>query len=150
MKQKRLKWSTLFFLFIGFLSACTALDLEAPSSSVTEGERYYAAEEVAEYVHLYEELPPNYLTKNEARDMGWLPAEGNLWEVTDEMVIGGDYFGNFEGLLPENPDRDYYEADVNYVGGHRNAERIVFSDDGLIFYTDDHYETFEQWYGEEE
>ena len=64
------------------------------------------------------------------------------------MSIGGDYFGNWEGLLPE--DYDYYEADINYEGGYRNAERIVYSEEGLIFYTDDHYASFEQLYGEEE
>ena len=62
------------------------------------------------------------------------------------MSIGGDYFGNYEGLLPEDDDRDYYECDIDYEGGYRNAKRIIFSDDGLIFYTEDHYESFEQLY----
>ena len=60
--------------------------------------------------------------------------------------IGGDYFGNYEGLLPEEDGRDYYECDIDYEGGYRNSKRIIFSDDGLIFYTEDHYESFEQLY----
>ncbi len=71
---------------------------------------------------------------------------GNLWDVTDEMSIGGDRFGNREGLLPDASGRKWYEADIDYDGGRRNAKRIVFSNDGLIYYTDDHYESFEQLY----
>ncbi|MGN1069057.1 MAG: ribonuclease domain-containing protein [Candidatus Fimadaptatus sp.] len=76
------------------------------------------------------------------------------------MSIGGDRFGNREGLLPDARGRQYYECDVNYDGGYRGGERIVFSSDGLIYYTCDHYNTFallyEGWYdpdaayGEEE
>ena len=101
---------------------------------------------VAEYIHKYNKLPSNYLTKNEARELGWESDKGNLWEVTDEMSIGGDKFGNREGLLPEKDGRIYYECDVNYKGGYRGAERIVYSNDGLIFYTNDHYESFTQLY----
>lgn len=74
-------------------------------------------------------------------DLGWSPKDGNLWDVTDRAVIGGDYFGNFEGNLPEG---NYKEADVNYKGGRRGAERIVFDEDTNIYYTKDHYETFER------
>lgn len=94
---------------------------------------YSSPEDVSLYLDTYDELPNNYLTKNEARELGWESSEGNLWEVTDEMLIGGDYFGNREGLLPEESNRDYYEADVNYEGGYRGAERLVYSNDGLIF-----------------
>lgn len=116
------------------------------SSSVIEGQSYSTKDEVAVYLHEFGELPPNYLTKKEAEALGWDNSEGNLWEVTDEMSIGGDHFGNYEELLPEKENRDYYEADINYDGGFRGAERIIFSNDGLIFYTDDHYESFEQLY----
>lgn len=101
---------------------------------------------VAEYIHKYNKLPSNYLTKNEARELGWESDKGNLWEVTDEMSIGGDIFGNREGLLPKKDGRIYYECDVNYKGGYRGSERIVYSNDGLIFYTNDHYESFTQLY----
>ena len=118
------------------------------SSGVTEGQSYSTKDEVAAYIHQFNELPPNYLTKDEAEALGWDNAEGNLWEVTDGMSIGGDYFGNREGLLPKQSGKTYYEADIDYDGGYRGAERIVYSNDGLIFYTDDHYESFEQLYGE--
>ena len=120
----------------------------ATSSGVTQGQPYSTKDEVAAYIHQFNELPPNYLTKDEAEALGWDNSEGNLWEVTDGMSIGGDYFGNREGLLPKKSGRSYYEADVDYDGGFREGERIVYSNDGLIFYTDDHYESFEQLYGE--
>jgi guanyl-specific ribonuclease Sa len=120
------------------------------SSGVTEGQSYSTKDEVAAYIRQFNALPPNYLTKDEAEALGWDNAQGNLWEVTDGMSIGGDFFGNREGLLPKKSGRTYYEADINYNGGYRGAERIVYSNDGLIFFTDDHYESFEQLYGEGE
>ena len=114
--------------------------------SVDEDGTYIDPYLVAEYIHKYNKLPSNYLTKNEARELGWESDKGNLWEVTDEMSIGGDMFGNREGLLPKKEGRIYYECDVNYNGGYRGAERIVYSNDGLIFYTNDHYESFTQLY----
>lgn len=107
-----------------------------------EGE-YLELDDVALYLVTYEELPSNYLRKSEAYDLGWEPDEGNLWDIAYGAAIGGDRFGNREGLLPDEPGRDWYEADVNYEGGYRGAERLVYSDDGLIYYTDDHYESFE-------
>ena len=101
---------------------------------------------VAKYIHTYNKLPSNFITKKEAAKLGWESDKGNLWEVTDKMSIGGDKFGNREGLLPKKEGRVYYECDVNYEGGFRGAERIVFFGDGLIFYTDDHYESFSQLY----
>lgn len=114
--------------------------------AVQEGQAYYRKDDVALYLHLYNTLPPNYITKNDAMDRGWDSREGNLWEVTDRMVIGGDRFGNREGLLPEKNGRQYYEADVDFEGGYRDAKRLVYSNDGLIFYTDDHYASFTQLY----
>lgn len=113
---------------------------------VEKGLSYSTKDEVAAYIHKFRELPPNYINKKEARDLGWDDAKGNLWEVTDRKSIGGDRFGNWEGLLPKADHRQYYECDVNYQGGYRSDERIVYSNDGLIFYTDDHYQTFEQLY----
>lgn len=117
--------------------------------TVTEDGIYTSKEEVAEYIYLYEKLPSNFITKKEAKKLGWDNSKGNLAEVAPGMSIGGDYFGNYEGNLPEEEGRDYYECDINYVSGYRGSERIVFSDDGLIYYTADHYETFELLYGEE-
>lgn len=110
---------------------------------------YTSKEDVALYLHLYGELPPNFITKSEAGDLGWQASKGNLWEVTEQKSIGGDRFGNREGLLPDKSDRQYYECDINYEGGYRGAERIVYSNDGLVYYTPDHYESFELLYGEE-
>ncbi|SEI80324.1 ribonuclease [Alkalibacterium gilvum] len=123
---------------------------EIRNDTIEEDGYYSTPEDVALYLHTYDELPNNYLTKDEARELGWKASEGNLWEVTEEMLIGGDYFGNREGLLPEEDGRDYFEADVNYDGGYRGAERLVYSNDGLIYYTDDHYDSFQQLFGEDE
>ena len=106
---------------------------------------YTSKEDVALYIHTYGCLPQNFMTKDEARDLGW--EGGSLEEFAPGMCIGGDRFGNYEGLLPD--DRDYTECDIDTLGAQkRGAKRIVFSDDGLIYYTDDHYESFELLYGE--
>ena len=111
---------------------------------------YSTPKEVAEYLHIYGQLPQNYLTKQQAKVLGWSAPEGNLWEVAEGMSIGGDRFGNREGCLPEVEGRAWYECDVNYAGGFRGAERLLYSNDGLIYYTNDHYESFTPIYGEEE
>lgn len=107
---------------------------------------YFTKDEVAAYIYKFHELPPNFITKKEAEDLGWDNSKGNLWEVTNKKSIGGDRFYNREGLLPEIDARQYYECDIGYHGGYRGAERVVYSNDGLIFYTDDHYESFERIY----
>lgn len=107
---------------------------------------YTTPEDVAEYIHLYGELPKNFITKKKAMGLGWESDKGNLWDVTDKGSIGGDSFGNREGLLPKANNRKYFECDINYNGGFRGAERIVYSNDGLIYYTKDHYKTFEKIY----
>lgn len=117
---------------------------QSDQAQVAEDGTYTRPEEVAAYIDQYDALPENYITKSEAEDRGWESSDGNLWEVAEGMSIGGDYFGNYEGLLPEED--DYREADVNYDGGFRGAERIIYSDDGDIYYTDDHYESFQQLY----
>ena len=113
------------------------------------GEEYTAPEDVAAYIYEWEELPPNFITKSEAQKLGWDSSKGNLWDVAYGKSIGGDRFGNREGLLPEG--EEYRECDVNYAGGYRDAERLVYSiDDYDIYYTDDHYESFSQVYSYEE
>ena len=149
----------MVILLLGFV-ACTGLEevvepVKVPEVEGTEVEiidengYYTSPEDVAFYLHIYGKLPDNYITKQDANDLGWDAQKGNLWEVTDKMSIGGNKFENREKLLPESDSRQYYEADVNYEGGYRGAERLVYSDDGLIFYTEDHYESFEQLYGED-
>ena len=114
--------------------------------SVTEDGEYTSRDEVAAYLHAFGHLPSNYITKRKAEAAGWDPKAGNLWEVAPGKSIGGSRFGNYEGSLPEADGRKYFECDIDYDGGSRNAKRIVYSSDGLIFYTDDHYRTFERLY----
>ena len=118
-------------------------------SDIEEDGTYTSKEDVSAYLVIYQHLPSNYITKKEAKALGWVSSEGNLDEVAPGMSIGGDYFGNYEGLLPEANGRDYYECDIDFDGTYRNSKRIVFSNDGLIYYTDDHYESFELLYGVE-
>lgn len=117
---------------------------ETDDGEIVRGEYYYTVDDVAYYLAEYDELPPNYMTKKEAETLGWISSEGNLWDVAPGACIGGDRFGNYEGLLPE--DADYTECDVNYYGGYRGGERLVYDTDGNIWYTADHYTTFEQLY----
>ena len=107
---------------------------------------YTSKDDVALYIHTYGQLPGNYITKQEAEYLGWDSREGNLDEVAPGKSIGGDRFGNYEGYLPKAKGRKYYECDVNYYGGYRGGERIVYSNDGYVFYTKDHYNTFETLY----
>ena len=118
----------------------------AADVSVTEEGIYTSKEEVAAYIHMFGHLPDNYITKREAEDLGWENREGNLWEVAPGKSIGGSRFGNYEGNLPEAANRKYFECDIDFEGGYRGAKRIIYSNDGLIFYTEDHYKTFEQLY----
>ncbi len=110
---------------------------------------YSSKEEVAFYLSLYGHLPSNYITKKEAEKLGW--KGGSLEPFAPGMCIGGNRFGNYEGLLPEKEGRFYTECDIDTLGAEkRGAKRIVFSNDGLIYYTEDHYQSFELLYGEEE
>ena len=160
LKKKLLKFFSfllLMVLSVSLFTGCTQEDAEfavdvltaVMETEVEEDGTYTSKEEVAEYLHTYGHLPSNFIIKKEAKKLGWVSKEGNLWEVAPGMSIGGDYFGNYEGILPEAEDRDYYECDIDFDGTYRNGKRIVFSNDGLIYYTEDHYETFELLYGEE-
>ncbi len=119
-----------------------------PGPTVEEDGWYSSKEEVALYIHLYGHLPGNYVTKREAQELGW--TGGSVERCAGEgTAIGGSRFGNYEGLLPEAEGRVYTECDIGTVGGtSRGAERVVFSNDGLVYYTGDHYESFELLYGE--
>lgn len=172
MKLKRCALSLLALLLV-FVSACSALspsqptgltdntgeadsgvssntDKETapeadPQSDIEYGKAYYDLENVVLYLDAFGELPPNYITKSRARDLGW---EGGPVEAFfTGGAIGGDSFGNREGLLPEAEGRYYTECDIDTLGASsRGAKRLVFSNDGLYFYTDDHYESFTQVY----
>ena len=122
-----------------------APETETQPESLAEDGSYTTKEDLALYIHTYGHLPGNFVTKEEARAAGW--DGGGLDGVLPGMCIGGDRFGNREGLLPEAAGRSWTECDVNTLhAGSRGAERIVFSNDGLIYYTGDHYDSFELLY----
>lgn len=155
IKSKRILFLSLIFLsalFLCFLlSGCTDIDTVAEDndipfsvaiSKLDPNGAYDSPDDVALFIHQYKKLPANYITKEEAQAAGWISSTGNLWEVAGQVSIGGDVFFNREGNLPQKNGRIWYECDVNYQGGYRGGERIVYSNDGLIFYTGDHYQTF--------
>jgi hypothetical protein len=122
------------------IEADTEPDQEAPA--IDENGSYTTKEDVALYIHTYGKLPSNFITKKEAEKLGW--SGGSLEPYAPGKCIGGNYFGNYEGLLP---DGDYKECDIDTLGRKkRGAKRIIYSDDGRIYYTDDHYESFTQLY----
>ena len=115
---------------------------------IDEDGTYNSVEDVSLYLYTYDHLPDNYITKQEARDLGW--SGGSVERYAPGCAIGGDRFGNREGLLPSEKGRTYYECDIDTIGEtSRGAKRIIFSSDGLIYYTEDHYESFTLLYGEE-
>ena len=148
---KKTGFGFLLVLILAFsLAGCGADDISSTTaiSGLDENGVYTTAEDVSAYLAVFGHLPDNFITKKEAKSLGW--DGGGLEPYAPGMCIGGDKFGNYEGLLPDAPDRQYYECDINTLGAKsRGAERLVFSNDGLIYYTADHYESFELLYGEE-
>ena len=121
---------------------------EDPAPAIDEDGYYTTKEDVALYIYTYGHLPDNFITKKEAESLGW--SGGGLDDYAYGCSIGGNRFGNYEGLLPEADGRTYTECDIDTMhASKRGAKRIVFSNDGLIYYTDDHYESFTLLYGEE-
>lgn len=121
---------------------------DAEAVSMPEDGSYTSAEDVALYIYTYGRLPDNFITKKEAQKLGW--SGGSLEPYAPGKCIGGSHFGNYEGILPEAEGREWTECDIDTLGADsRGAKRIVFSNDGLIYYTEDHYETFTLLYGEE-
>ena len=120
---------------------------ESKPAAIDRNGIYTTKEDVALYLHTYGELPGNFITKKQAKKLGW--SGGSLEPYAPGKCIGGDYFGNYEGRLPEKKGREYHECDIDTLGkSKRGAKRIIFSNDGLIYYTGDHYENFELLYGE--
>ena len=108
---------------------------------------YTTKEDVALYIHLYGKLPSNFITKSQAKKLGW--SSGSLERYAPGKCIGGDTFQNREGLLPKKAGRTYKECDIGTLGASsRGSKRIVYSNDGLIYYTSDHYASFTLLYGE--
>ncbi|HEY4544470.1 MAG TPA: ribonuclease domain-containing protein [Tissierellaceae bacterium] len=159
MRNKTNKILGLFLILSLLITLTSCINIQINDSnepnnieteeSINKDGHYLDLESVAEYIKEYEKLPSNFLTKKQAQDLGWIAKDGNLWDVAPNHAIGGDKFGNREGLLPKEKGRVYYECDVNYSGGRRGPERIVFSNDGLIYYTKDHYKSFTKLFGDE-
>ena len=117
---------------------------EEPGIVVEENEEYTDKEHVAAYLRIYHKLPSNYITKRDAQNLGWSGNGGeSIWKYAPGKSIGGSRFGNYEGQLPDKEGRRWYECDIDYNGKSRGVKRIVYSSDGLIYYTEDHYKTFE-------
>ena len=100
------------------------------------------AQKLADYIFEHGELPENFITKKEAQARGWQDQYRYVGDIEPGLCIGGDYFGNYERKLPVVKGRKYYEADCFYHGGPRNGYRIVYSTDGHVWYSEDHYENF--------
>ncbi len=118
--------------------------------AIAEDGVYDSKEDVALYIHTYGKLPSNFITKKEAEKAGWSGSGSDkLDKYCPGKCIGGDYFGNYEGKLPKASGRKWAECDIDTLGAkNRGVKRIIFSNDGLIYYTEDHYETFELLYGD--
>lgn len=135
---------------VGSTESSTSSSTESSTESavIDENGCYTSKDDVALYIHVYGHLPSNFITKKEAEKLGW--SGGSLEPYAPGKCIGGDRFGNYEGLLPKKTGRGYTECDIDTLGKKsRGAKRIVFSNDGLIYYTDDHYASFTLLYGEE-
>lgn len=161
---KRLLALVLTLLLVASAFACAAQLVPVPNAPdpvdlpvyeaddtpcpVSEDDEYWTKDDVALYIHLYGHLPKNYISKSKAQSLGW--EGGSLEPYAPGCSIGGGRFGNYEGLLPTKKGRTYTECDIDTRGKKsRGAKRIVFSNDGLIYYTDDHYESFTLLYGGE-
>ena len=131
-------------LFPATSALAAQITLNAADYPVEEDGWYDSMEEVCVYLASYGELPDNYLTKDEAQALGWQSSKGNLWDVAPGRSIGGDRFGNYEGLLPDAKGRRWTECDIDFDGGYRGAKRVIFSSDGLLYYTQDHYASFDE------
>ena len=155
------------FLFSACLVACSTPTVSSDdseewvrpvknpsSSSVSSKSIYEAVEEsglyttkdsVAAYLCKFDKLPSNYIGKNEGKSL-YESKTGNTFSkwnfnpwTTLGVMIGGDVFDNREGLLPSG---SYHEADVDYSAKNRGTKRLVYQSDCVIYYTADHYETF--------
>lgn len=122
-----------------FLCQCSIVAMRTKKSGTVTNEGISGADV---YVLIYKQLPNQYITKASAQKAGWKSSQGNLQNVLPGKVIGGDIYQNREEKLPSTPGRVWYEADINYTDGFRGRERLLYSNDGLIFASYDHYKTF--------
>ena len=153
--NKKLLIAVVLAVIASYAGLQPATEKTAPASSshATTSSVTHAGSDIAEltrqqrvvsYLQQHQKLPSYYLHKNEAMRQGWEPAKGNLCQVLPGKAIGGDHFGNREGNLPVKAGRNWYEADVNYRCGRRGSERLLWSNDGLIYVSHDHYRHVER------
>ena len=164
MKGRTIRLAALLLALLMLLAGCAIKGLTVPisggnTSSASQSESRSGAKEalpeaptesgpitdpqaIADYLFRYGELPDSFITKKEAEALGWDSSWNYVSDVAPGKSIGGDRFGNYEGILPKKKGVTYREADCNYTGGKRKAERIVYSSDGRVWYTNDHYQTF--------
>ncbi|MCR4990764.1 MAG: ribonuclease [Lachnospiraceae bacterium] len=115
-------------------------DAPDDKSLIPEDGYYYDLEEVVLYLDTYGKLPSNFITKKEAGELGW--EGGPIEDFVPGAAIGGNHYGNYEKLLPEGK---YKECDIGTRNAKgRGAKRLVYSDDGKYYYTDDHYGSFKE------
>ncbi|ETP73400.1 guanyl-specific ribonuclease Sa [Lachnospiraceae bacterium JC7] len=145
-------------LFLTLFSGCTVTEnpeidvkkgqVETTAAAiVSEDGSYTTKEDVSLYIYTFGHLPSNFITKSEARKLGW--RSGGLDNYSYGKCIGGDVYGNREGSLPSKKKRRYYECDIDTLHAkERGEKRIIFSNDGLIYYTEDHYTSYELLYGD--
>ena len=149
MKRKLLMLAAVLLAVLLVLTGCGTAEKSARAAE-TPAEAsgpIIEPQAIADYLFEHGELPENFITKREAQALGW--DRNYLSDVAPGMSIGGDHFGNYEGQLPRVKGRKYYECDANYTGGRRGAERIVYSNDGHVYYTRDHYQTFTELFPSE-
>ena len=149
MKRKLFSLIALLLAVLLALTGCGTAEKSARTSEApaeTSGP-IIEPQAIADYLFEHGELPENFITKREAQALGW--DRNYLSDVAPGMSIGGDHFGNYEGQLPRVKGRKFYECDANYRGGKRGAERIVYSNDGHVWYTKDHYQTFTELFPSE-
>ena len=132
-----------------FLKVVTAEPAGAPEAEAADPPDEEAGpvtepQAIADYLFEHGKLPENFITKEEAQDLGWDSSRNYVSDVAPGKSIGGDRFGNYEGQLPKAKGRKFFECDANYTGGKRGPERIVYSSDGHVWYTKDHYGTFKE------
>jgi hypothetical protein len=144
------------FLIIAIIVISSIICCSAPPVSqdilevIQENKKYTSKDSVAAYIYLFHKLPANYINKSAAQEL--YEAKGNTftkWNFNPLNVlgymVGGDVYYNNEKKLPVIS-MVYYEADVDYFGDNRGTKRLVWTTDGAVFYTANHYETFVKLY----
>ena len=123
----------------------SSVSLKSIYEAVEESGLYTTKDSVAAYLCKFDKLPSNYITQNEGKAL-YESKTGNTFSkwnfnpwTTLDVMIGGDSFGNKEGLLPKG---SYHEADVDYSAKNRGTKRLVYEGDCVIYYTADHYKSF--------